>query len=324
MKKIDDYTLISRIQQTTLSDIYLTSKDGTETKYSTKVINKSTNISEISKKYIDGEISILKDVNHPNIIKLIEVKEYPNYIYIITEYCNGGDLQSFLDKYVKENNKGLSEEIVQYLMKQIIEAYKYLNNKRIIHRDIKLENILINYEDENDKLNNNIMKAKIKITEFQFSKYLEKGKLTYTTIGSPIIMSPILLNKLDSDENNQDKGYDEKEDIWSLGINFYTLLIGKNPFDAENLNGIKEKVEKGIYMIPSTLSKEAISFMNSMLQYDSNKRLSVQKLSAHKFLKKDVKEFTKLDINEIKDLLKGSYIEINTKSNDLIWKLVEN
>ena len=128
MKKIDDYILISRIQQTTLADIYLTSKDGTETKYSTKVINKSTNISEISKKYIDGEISILKDVNHPNIIKLIEIKESPNYIYIITEYCNGGDLQSFLDKYVKENNKGLSEEIVQYLMKQIIDAYKYLNN----------------------------------------------------------------------------------------------------------------------------------------------------------------------------------------------------
>ena len=77
-------------------------------------------------------------------------------------------------------------------------------------------------------------------------------------------------------------------------------------------------------MIPSTLSKEAISFMNSMLQYDSNKRLSVQKLCEHKFLKKNVKEFSKIDINEIKDLLKGSYIEINTKSNDLISKLVDH
>ena len=207
-------------------------------------------------------------------------------------------------------------------MKHLIYRIKYLKNKRKKYKNIKIYNILINYEDENDKLNNNIMKAKIKITEFEFSKYLEKGKLTYTTIGSPIIMSPILLNKLKTDENNQNKGYDEKEDIWSLGINFYTLLIGKNPFDAENLNGIKEKVEKGIYMIPSTLSKEAISFMNSMLQYDSNKRLSVQKLCEHKFLKKNVKEFSKIDINEIKDLLKDSYIEINTKSNDSIWKVV--
>ena len=74
-------------------------------------------------------------------------------------------------------------------------------------------------------------------------------------------------------------------------------------------------------MIPSTLSKEAISFMNSMLQYDSNKRLTIEKLCEHKFLKK---EFSKIDINEIKDLLKGSYIEINTKSNDLISKLVDH
>ena len=323
MEKIDDFTLISRTQQESFWDIYLTSKEGTETKYVTKVIKKEK-IWNNDRKYIDGEISILKDINHPNLVKLIEVKENAEYIYIIFEYCNGGDLQSFLDKYVKENNKGLSEEIVQYIMKQLIDAFKYLHNKRIIHRGIKLYNILINYDDENDKLNSNIMKARIKITNFEVSKYLQKGQLTKSIVGTPLNMSPLLLNKQLGDENNKNKGYDTKEDIWSLGISFYQLLIGKSPFDADNMSDILGKVEKGIYMIPSTLSKEAISFMNSMLQYDSNKRLTIEKLCEHKFLKRNVKEFSKIDINEIKDLLKGSYIEINTKSNDLISKLVDH
>ena len=108
MKKIDDYTLISKTQQESFWKFYLTSKEGTETKYVTKVIKKEK-IWNNDRKYIDGEISILKDINHPNLVKLIEVKENTEYIYIIFEYCNGGDLQSFLDKYVKENNKGLSE-----------------------------------------------------------------------------------------------------------------------------------------------------------------------------------------------------------------------
>ena len=194
MKKIDDYTLISKTQQESFWKIYLTSKEGTETKYATKVIKKEK-IWNNDRTYIDREISILKDINHPNLVKLIEVKENTEYIYIIFEYCNGGDLQSFLDKYVKENNKGLSEEIVQYIMKQLIDAFKYLHNKRIIHRDIKLYNILINYDDENDKLNSNIMKARIKITNFEVSKYLQKGQLTKSFVGTPLNMSPLLLNK---------------------------------------------------------------------------------------------------------------------------------
>ena len=321
MKKIDDYTLISKTQQESFWKIYLTSKEGTETKYVTKVIKKEK-IWNNDRTYIDREISILKDINHPNLVKLIEVKENTEYIYIIFEYCNGGDLQSFLDKYVKKNNKGLSEEIVQYIMKQLFDAFKYLHNKRIIHRGIKLYNILINYDDEKDKLNSNIMKARIKITNFEVSKYLQKGQLTKSLVGTPLNMSPLLLNMRLCDDKN--KGYDTKEDIWSLGICFYQLLIGKSPFNAHNRNDLFDKVEKGIYMIPSTLSKEAISFMNSMLQYDSNKRLTIEKLCEHKFLKKNVKEFSKININEIKDLLKGSYIEINTKSNDLISKLVDH
>ena len=279
--KIDDYILLRPLGQGQFSNIYLTSKEGVdiisnieeiETKfstlelkdkiYATKLIDKKNNNEDL-KRYFDNEISILKEINHPNIIKLIDVKENSNYIFIILEYCNGGNLQSFLDKYVKENNKGLSEEIVQYLMRQIIDVYKYLHNKGIMHRDVKLENIL---------------RATIKLIDFFFSKRLKKGELTYTIIGNPLNMSPIILKKLCGNTNTRKVGYGIKEDIWSLGSIFYTLLIGKSPFDAEDMDELVENIEKGIYKIPSTLSKEAVSFMNSMLQYDSEKRLNIDKI----------------------------------------------
>ena len=81
-------------------------------------------------------------------------------------------------------------------MIQIIDAMKYLHNKKIIHRYLSLENILINYEDEKDKENENIMKGVIKIIDFGFSRYLKKGELSKSILGIPLYMSPIILNKL--------------------------------------------------------------------------------------------------------------------------------
>ena len=104
------------------------------------------------------------------------------------------------------NNKGLPEEVVQHIMRQLLSVMEYLSNKKIMHRDLKLDNIFINYEDENDKKNKNIMKATIKLNDFAFAKYLKKGELTHTTIGSPLYMSPIILNKLNEDPEYKNKG----------------------------------------------------------------------------------------------------------------------
>ena len=98
-------------------------------------------------------------------------------------------------------------------MRQIVEGMKYLSNKKIMHRYINLDNFLIKYEDENEKKNNNKMKAKIKIIDFGFSTHLKKGDLAGSTLGCPINMSPILLRKLNSSGNYKKIGYNEKEDI---------------------------------------------------------------------------------------------------------------
>ena len=210
---INEYTIIELIKKAIFGEIYLGSKKGSPIKYAFKKLNKTKYKNPKAFKYLDNEISILKDVNHPNILKIIDVKKILEDIYIITEYYNGGTLEEYLEKYIKEKNKAFSEEMVQYIMKQVIEAMKYLYNKKIMHRDLNLSNILINYDDENDRKNGNILKGTIKIIDFGFARYLKKGELAKSIVGSPIYMSPLLLNKINKVEGYENTEYDDKEDI---------------------------------------------------------------------------------------------------------------
>jgi len=137
-------------------------------------------IDRLKKKYNDPvfeviklSIPVIKDINHPNILQLIDLKEDSEYYYFIYEYCDGGNLDDYLN-YLKNNNKSLTEEEVQYIMKQLVEAVKYLHNKKIVHRNMKPRNILIKYDSEEDLLKKNILKSKIKLSGFTISSHLKK------------------------------------------------------------------------------------------------------------------------------------------------------
>ena len=239
----------------------------------------------------------MKDINHPNVIKLIEVKENNEYYFIVTEYINGASLEEIINKHKKTNNKQLSEEMVQYIMRQIIEAIKYLHNKKIINGFLSLNNIYIDYDDENDKINNNILKGKIKLIDFYNSCYLKK-----------------------EEKVNSDFKYDEKCDIWSLGIICYELLTEESPFNLIHLDEFLKPVINEEYYIPITLSKEAVSFLNCMLQYEPKKRLNANKLCNHIFLKKNVNTFNKIDINQLKNIkINDSKILVNTKDTQSLF-----
>ena len=319
---VDDIILIKSIGRGTFGEVYLTSKQGVLKKYATKVIEKSKYNSPKKMKYLTNEITILKDINHPNIVKFVEIHETSKKIYIVTELCNGGNLSNNLENYMEKNKIAFSEEIVQYIMKQIIEGVKYLHNKKIIHRQLSLENIMVDYEDENDKINNNIMKGKIKIIDFSFARYLKKGDLAYSISGCQINMSPIILNKINRQQNYKYIGYNEKEDIWSLGCICYELLTGHFPFDSDNMKELLEKVNKGDYYIPITLSKEVVSFLNCMLQFEPKNRLSPDDLNNHSFIRKNVKEFGKIDINGLKniEIIDNSKIKVNINNNKTIFE----
>ena len=317
----DDLTLIKPLGKGAFGEVFLTSKQGTTQKFATKQIDKKYAANPKAKKYLDNEIMILKDIDHENIVKLYDVKETSQYFYLVTEYCNGGGLSDCLDKYQEEHNAPFPEELVQYLMKQIVSALRYLHAKRILHRDIKLDNILVHYDSEQDRVNKNLMKAKVKMIDFGFARYLKKEELAYSTLGSPINMDPGILRKLNKMEHSKEYGYDEKADIWSLGTACYEMLIGNCTFDADSMKDLVSKVERGNYFLPSTLSKEAVSFLNGMLQYDFKKRLTAEQLYRHKFLNKNFKDLQRINLKEIKNHIAGSKIRINTKLNQSIWNV---
>ena len=319
---IDDLTLIQPIGKGAFGEVYLTSKQGSKEKYATKRIEKKRFTGNPrAKKYLDNEIDILKDISHPNIVKLFDIKETSQYLYLVTEFCNGGGLSDCLEYYDEKYNKPFPENVVQYLMRQIVSALSYLHGKKILHRDIKLDNILVQFDNEEDRKNKNMLKATVKLIDFGFARYLKKEELAYSTLGSPINMDPGILRKLNKVEHSNEYGYDEKADIWSLGTICYEMLIGKCTFDADSMADLLRKVEEGDYLLPTTLSKEAVSFLNCMLQYDYKRRLSAQELSRHKFLNKNVKDFNQINLSKVKSKVKGENLKINSKINQSIWAL---
>ena len=319
---VDNLVLEKCLGKGAFGEVYLTTKKDSNQKFATKKLEREQIEKSEAMKYLKNEIIILQNLKHPNIVRYEDVKKTKKHFYIVMEYCNGGELSQALEKYQRKYGKPFSQEIVQHLMRQIIDAFKYIHGLKIIHRDIKLDNILLNFDTEEDKENLNMMKAQCKIIDFGFACRISKSGLQYSTLGSPINMDPIILKKLNSTgRKSRQLGYDQKADIWSLGTICYEMLIGKSAFDAEDMDELVSKIEDGTYTVPTSLSREVISFLNAMLQYDSHARLNSLELSRHVFLTKDVKDFHPIDMKKASKKIEKGNVVINVKRNKSIWAI---
>jgi len=282
---------------------------------------KSFNKKELSEngenmKKILYETDLMKKLNHPNITKILEVFEDDDYILISMEYINGGNLFSFVKKRRK-----LSEKTAKYLFKQIILGIQHIHSHKIVHRDIKLENILID-------LNNNI-----KICDFGIGKILTyKKQLLYDKCGTPMYMAPEILL---SSKNHGYEGY--PVDIWSAGISLYIMLSGTLPFNLKNNenSSMDESSENNIELQYSIInndpkyiekiSDEARDLLKGLLNKNPNKRLTIEQILNHPWLQMDEKKgknkkyhlFTKAEII----MLSKTYIDYR---NGAIDDLKEN
>ena len=310
-KGVDNYNFIKLIGKGNFGEVYLSQKNGSQELYATKKMDRSVYERPPLWERLINEIQILKSVNHPNIVKFKDSKKTQKSYYLMTEYINGGSLTSNLKKYMSIHHKPFPEDIVQHLMKQIVSALYYLHLNKIIHRDLKLDNILVHYNSEYDKQALNLKNCQVKLIDFGFAKVLNNG-LTFTALGTPHNMEPVILKQISTGEKNT--GYNEKVDIWSLGTLCYEMIVGHSPFMGANFKELYHNVKEGNYTLPMSLSKEIVDFIDSMLKQDPNQRFDTSQLMNHKFLVNPVSTFHAADIHS----LKATYLPgglINMKSN---------
>ena len=232
-----------------------------------------------NKNKIFYETDLMKYLNHPNITKLLEHFESEKYYLIIMEYINGGNLFSFVKKRRK-----LSEKTAKFLFRQIIKGIKYIHSKNIVHRDIKLENILID-------VNNNI-----KICDFGIGKILDnKNKKLHDQCGTPMYMAPEILL------STKEKGYDAfPVDLWSAGIALYIMLSGTLPFSINNddISSIQNEEKKNNFALQyaiinnqpknvDNISNEAKNLLNGLLNKNPKKRFTCDEVLNHPWLNCD-------------------------------------
>ena len=244
-------------------------------------IKKSTE----SENEINNEIDLLKCIDHPNIVKIVEFFITDTAYFIITELCSGGELYDMII------NKGSLDEIkAGYIMFQLFSAILNCHNKNIIHRDLKPENILIDREDNGY--------YQIKIIDFGTAKIFEKDKAEQKVIGSCYYIAPEVLSK----------NYNEKCDLWSCGVILYILLTGRPPFGGPNEDDIIKKIKRGIYdeSYLCSNSDEVKDLIRNLLNMDPNERLSAEASLAHEWFEKIGTRDRILDLsaNLIDDYLK--------------------
>ncbi|KAF2005331.1 serine/threonine-protein kinase GIN4 [Amniculicola lignicola CBS 123094] len=218
---------------------------------------------------LEREIVIMKLLDHPHIVRLHDVWENSNELYLIMEYVEGGELFSYIGEHER-----LEEIEVVHLFRQIIAALLYCHRLSIHHRDLKPENILL------DKVN-----MHIKLVDFGMAALQPAGKKLTTPCGSPHYAAPEVIRT-----EKYDGG---KADIWSCGVILFVMLTGTPPFnyaagrdERENLKYLFRAIERASYVMPDDLSREAKDLIKKILVRDPKRRISIEEIWKHPFLHK--------------------------------------
>ena len=314
---VDNIELYQSLGKGNYGEVFLSKKKGLPQFFATKKMDKKLYQNPQFFKRLYNELNIIMMVKHPNIVKYEDFKISQNNFYLVTEYINGGSLKSNLIRYMSIYRKPFSEEIVQYLMRQIVDVVKYLHFNNIIHRDLKLDNVLVNYPSEYDRQKVNLLSCQIKLIDFGFATILKNNqKLAFTVLGTPNNMDPKILAVINNEGPNM--GYNEKVDIWSLGTLCYEMVVGCSPFTGSTMPELYQNVQNGKYILPLTLSEEIVSFIKSMLQEDDNKRADAKSLKNHPFLINPINSFHHVNVNNIQaSYLPGGLIRMQTKPKQI-------
>ncbi|KAI6222345.1 Protein kinase domain-containing protein [Aphelenchoides fujianensis] len=235
----------------------------TKTEVAIKIIDKRQLDPESLKKAY-REIQVLKKIRHPHIIRLYQVMESTNMIYLVTEYAKKGEMFDYIAR-----RKKLSEDEAREKFWQILSGVDYLHSNGIVHRDLKAENLLL----DND--------MNIKIADFGFSNFYGNENLN-TFCGSPPYGAPEIFTG---------KDYVGPEvDVWSLGVVLYVLVCGVLPFEGCNLQHLRDRVLSGVVRFPYFMTTECESLIRRMLTLNPAKRPTIEEIKKHKWMRREEME----------------------------------
>lgn len=257
---VDDFETIRELGKGGYSVVYLVRHKETGKKYALKCAMKFKDNKDRSKR-LRQEIEVLKDLRHRGTIRLRGWFEDEDNIYMVLQYISGGDLHKFFKKQLP------SRDVVADIIHQIVRSLHYCHRKGIIHRDIKLDNILID------------SKMRIRITDFGLCAIKDNDtEHFFEKVGTTRYTAPEMLNG---------KGYDESVDVWAIGIIFFLLLTGEYPFDDSERKYIFRRIKKEhINYTYYNLSKDEIHLLKRLLCKDPRYRIKLDDIVQHSWFEK--------------------------------------
>ena len=239
------------------------------------------------------EIRVLRSLGHRNVVRLHDAFEETvngcGVLHIVTELCSGGTLWQFLQRVEVVPDGGmfycgprgpveLTESKVARLVRGAVEAVAHCHSKRVCHRDLKLENLMLSSSRDD---------AELKLIDFGFCKTFNGSDSMYTVLGSPYYVAPEVLKAKAPARGCRGSGYGPAADMWSLGVIAYMLLCGRPPFDGETDQARLAAVRRGVVAYPAnaSLSREAVSFIDGLLTVDPCRRLDARAALQHPWLR---------------------------------------
>ncbi|KFK34640.1 hypothetical protein AALP_AA5G172200 [Arabis alpina] len=261
---IGDYAVVRQLGSGSFSVVW----EGKHLVHGTVVAIKEIDMTRLNKKLQESlmsEIFILKKINHPNIIRFIDMIETPGKVNVVLEYCKGGDLSVFIHRHGR-----VSDATAKHFMKQLAAGLQVLRDNNIIHRDLKPQNLLLSTDGKD---------AALKIADFGFARSLQASGLAETICGSPLYMAPEIM---------QLQKYDAKADLWSVGAILFQLVTGRTPFTGNSqvqlLQNIIRSKELHFPAECRDLSTDCKDLCQKLLRRNPVERLTFEEFFHHPYL----------------------------------------
>jgi serine/threonine protein kinase len=272
VKEITDaYEVLEKIGTGGFSTVARARDRRTGAEVAIKVVDKSKYAP--TDRSFDREVAVLSEVRHENVVELYATYVTERNVFMVCELVTGGEL---LDRVSRAGS--FTEDEAKSVIRQVLSAVAHMHARNIVHRDLKLENILLSDAGAGPL---------VKLIDFGLARFKPEGQTLRTICGSPLYIAPEILELETS--KNEDECYSTACDMWSVGVILFALLSGYSPFDDEDESVLYQNIRNGIYHLEpgvwDFISNPAKSLVAGLLETDPNERLSAEQALAHEWLR---------------------------------------